>query len=182
MVFSWCISPVNYQSSSTKPREFLSLTGLEHEEFRTLLPHFREALSACPYTLEGKHRQKPSTNYSNSPLPTSEDKLFFILVYFKQYPTQSYLGSSFGMTQPKANVWIHYLSPVLQEALSTAHLSPAREAGDLNHEPGSLFSHDGTERPIQRPKEDQKTYYSGKKKAHTVKNNVLANEDCVIIF
>lgn len=173
---------MNYQISSTKSREFLSLTGLTLDEFKALLPHFREALSTCLYTLEGKQRQKPSTSYSNSPLPTVEDKLFFILVYFKQYPTQSYMGSSFGMTQPKANVWIHYLSPILQEALSAAALSPAREADDLGDEPGSLFSHDGTERPIQRPTEGQKTYYSGKKKTHTVKNNVLANEDCVIIF
>lgn len=173
---------VNYETSSTKPREFLSLTGSTPEEFKALLPHFREALSACPYTLEGKQRQKPGTAYSNSPLPTVEDKLFFILVYFKQYPTQSYLGSSFGMTQPKANLWIHYLSPVLQNALSTAALSPAREADELADEPGSLFSHDGTERPIQRPTTGQKAYYSGKKKTHTVKNNVLANEDCAVIF
>lgn len=44
--------------------------------------------------------------------------------------------------------------------------------------------HDGTERPIQRPKdsEKQKEYYSGKKKTHTVKNNILANSNCEIIF
>lgn len=176
------MNPMNYQASSTRPREFLSLTGLTFAEFEALLPPFREALSANPYTMEGKRRQKPSTDYGNSPLPTLEDKLFFILVYFKQYPTQSYLGSSFGMSQPKANLWIHYLSPVLQKALSEAGLSPAREADDLGKEPGSLFSHDGTERPIQRPTKGQKTYYSGKKKTHTVKNNVLANEDCVVIF
>lgn len=173
---------MNYQTSSTKPLEFLSLTGLISDEFNALLPHFQDAQSTYPYTLEGKLRQKPSVDYGNSPLPTAEDKLFFILVYFKQYPTQSYLGSSFGMTQPKANLWIHYLSPILQAALSKAELSPRREADGLDDEPGSLFSHDGTERPIQRPKADQKTYYSGKKKTHTVKNNVLADEDCVVIF
>jgi len=173
---------MNYQSISTKPREFLSLTGLNLDEFKTLLPHFQETLSNCLYTLEGKRRQRPSAAYSRSPLPTSEEKLFFILVYFKQYPTQSYMGSSFGMTQPKANLWIHYLSPILQDALSKAELSPARKADGLDNESGSLFSHDGTERPIQRPKKDQKTYYSGKKKTHTVKNNVLANEDCAVIF
>lgn len=108
--------------------------------------------------------------------------MFFILVYFKQYPTQSYMGSSFGISQPKANLWIHYLSPVLQSALSKAGLSPSRDADSLGDEEGSLFSHDGTERLIQRPKKGQKTYYSGKKKAHTVKNNVLANENCAVIF
>jgi hypothetical protein len=173
---------MNFQSTSKKPREFLALTGLELDEFNKLLPHFKRSLSQSQYTLEGKRRQKQCVSYSNSPLPNDKDKLFFILVYFKQYPTQSFMGTSFGMSQPKANLWIHFLSPVLQNSLSEADLSPSREANELLDEEGSLFSHDGTERPIQRPKKEQKAYYSGKKKAHTVKNNVLANESCEVIF
>jgi hypothetical protein len=173
---------MNFHDTLKKPREFLALTGLEQEEFTALLPCFRESLEQSKYTLEGKQRQNSCVNYSNSPLPQSEDKLFFILVYFKQYPTQSFMGASFGMSQPKANLWIHFLSPILQESLSRAGLSPSRESDELLDQEGSLFSHDGTERPIQRPKKEQKTYYSGKKKAHTVKNNVLANENCAVIF
>lgn len=173
---------MDFQKSSKKPREFLALTGLELVEFNRLLPSFEKALSQSKYTLEGKLRQKQPVSYSNSPLPDIEDKLFFILVYFKQYPTQSFMGTSFGMSQPKANLWIHFLSPLLQEALSKEGMSPSRKVDGLLNEEGSLFSHDGTERPIQRPKKEQKTYYSGKKKAHTVKNNVLANECCEVIF
>ena len=46
------------------------------------------------------------------------------------------------------------------------------------------FCHDGTERRIQRPKEpnEQKFFYSGKKKSHTVKNLLLINESCSVIF
>ena len=41
--------------------------------------------------------------------------------------------------------------------------------------PSLEFIIDGTERPINRPKdkEKQKSHYSGKKKAHTVKNNLI---------
>jgi hypothetical protein len=44
--------------------------------------------------------------------------------------------------------------------------------------------HDGTERPIQRPKdpEDQQEYYSGKKKGHTLKNLLVIRETCHICF
>ena len=40
---------------------------------------------------------------------------------------------------------------------------------------GLEFLIDGTERPINRPQdnEQQKSHYSGKKKAHTVKNNMI---------
>ena len=48
----------------------------------------------------------------------------------------------------------------------------------------NIFFHDGTERPIQRPKDrqTQKAYYSGKKKCHTVKNNLITNENCKVVL
>ena len=48
----------------------------------------------------------------------------------------------------------------------------------------TTFFHDGTERPIQRPKdvEAQKAYYSGKKKQHTVKNNLLITADSKVVL
>jgi hypothetical protein len=55
---------------------------------------------------------------------------------------------------------------------------------ELDEKKASLYAHDGTERMIQRPKNNakQKEHYSGKKKTHTVKNNVLANSNCEVIF
>ena len=40
------------------------------------------------------------------------------------------------------------------------------------------------ERPIQRPKDQgtQKAHYSGKKKQHTVKNNLMINTDSKVVF
>lgn len=46
------------------------------------------------------------------------------------------------------------------------------------------FFHDSTERPIQRPKDPQaqKAYYSGKKKQHTHKNNLMINTACKVVL
>jgi hypothetical protein len=46
------------------------------------------------------------------------------------------------------------------------------------------FWHDGTERPIHRPKdpEEQQDHYSGKKKCHTLKNLLVINETCHVCF
>jgi hypothetical protein len=58
---------------------------------------------------------------------------------------------------------------------------PERKAAKLEENlaknEGEDFSIDGTERPIQRPKnkDKQKSHYSGKKKRHTVKNNLIVN-------
>jgi len=121
------------------------------------------------------------------------DKLLFILTYVKQNPIQEVQGQLFGMSQSNANKWIHLLHPVLNRALADQELLPARTADDLATmlamPPTKLllprpFFHDGTERPIQRPKdpEDQQEYYSGKKKCHTIKNLLVITETCHICF
>lgn len=156
-----------FEMTSQRPSQFLSMTSYTLREFDALLPPFEEALLKTKKTLEGKARQRTYSPYNNSPLPSPADKLFFILVYQKQYPLQSMQGRFFGMSQPKANSWIHFLSPLLQWALSTLGAVPARSMEELEIEEDSqVFLHDGTERPIQRPKDEekQKEFYSGKKK------------------
>jgi hypothetical protein len=49
------------------------------------------------------------TVYKNRPLPTPEDRLFFLLTYLKTYTLQVVQGRLFGMVQGKANQWIHGL-------------------------------------------------------------------------
>src|SRR6266849_5581828 len=70
------------------------------------------------WRLDGKPRTaRRFTVYKNCPLPTPEDRLFFILVYLKTYALQVVQGRLFGMGQSKANQWIHVLLPALLAAL-----------------------------------------------------------------
>ena len=64
--------------------------------------------------------------YKNCPLPTPEDRLFFILTYLKTYALQVVQGRLFGMGQSKANQWIHVLLPALLAALRALGDAPAR--------------------------------------------------------
>ena len=162
-----------YQEYAEKSTEFLALTGLTRQEFDALLPRFRifyyERMST--YRLDGKRRGKRKySDYQNSPLPTIEDKLFFILNYLKTNNLQTVQGSLFGMSQPKANVWIHCLHPILNQALADLGELPARRMEEVtfDEEDQVLYFHDGSERPIQRPSDpgEQRQYYSGKKTAH----------------
>ncbi len=107
------------------------------------------------------------------------DKLLFILMYLRKATTQDIFGEVFGMPQPVANQWIHRLHACLNQALATLGARPARHAADLDlaDDAVKLYFHDGTERPIQRPKapEVQRPSIAARKKRHTVKNNVLVN-------
>ncbi len=159
-----------YQEYVEKATDFLSLTGYTHEEFQALLPHFAAAFGEQMRTqrLDGKRRGKRAyADYHNSPLPTSEDKLFFILSYLKTNNLQTVQGALFGMSQPKANQWIHCLHPVLTQALHMLGELPERQMADVpfDQDAEALYFHDGTERPIPRPSEAeaQRHYYSGKK-------------------
>ena len=156
---------MNFHEISKSPRNLLAMTGYTLDEFTGLLPSFKKSLSESKYTLEGKERKNQSTDYKSSVFSDSSDKLFFILVYLKQNPTQSMQGLSFGITQSKANQWIHFLTPILNATLAKLNMLPSRDMNEISKREASLFSHDGTERPIQRPKDsqDQKKYYSGKK-------------------
>jgi hypothetical protein len=179
----------NYTQLSDKPKQFHTLTGYTLEEFRALLPAFAISFLAYvqDYTLEGKKRQKRRyVTYKNSPLPTMEDKLLFILMYLRKATTQDIFGEVFGMPQPVVNRWVHVLHPCLNRALAELGELPARTVSDLQvaNDAVKVYFQDGTERPIQRPKhpEVQKIYYSGKKRRHTVKNNVLANAQAKIAW
>ena len=85
------------------------------------------------------------------------------------------------MSQAQANEWIHKLSEVLRMALGEENLLPERKSINMKDILGSCeelsFIIDGVECRIQRPKDQtkQKECYSGKKKAHTVKNNIIGN-------
>jgi hypothetical protein len=79
------------------------------------------------WRLDGKSRTaRRFTVYENCPLPTPEDRLFFILTYLKTYALQVVQGRLFGMGQSKANQWIHVLLPALLAALRTLGDAPAR--------------------------------------------------------
>lgn len=145
------------------------MTGYTEEEFQALLPYFASRFTAyvADYTLEGKKRTRRGyVAYKNSPLPTIEDKLLFILIYLKTNNLQSVQAELFERHQPEANVWVHILAPILNQALADSGHLPARSMEELEFDQESiLFFHDGTERPIPRPTDDdlQKEYYSGKK-------------------
>jgi hypothetical protein len=124
----------------TRPTEVLDLTSLTVEEFQQLVPPFETAFQAymAHWRLDGRPRTaRRYTTYQNSPLPTPEDRLLFILVYLKTYPLQVVQGRLFGMGQSKAHQWIHVLFVVLQATLRTLGETPTRSVTELEKRLGA---------------------------------------------
>jgi hypothetical protein len=109
--------------------EFLDFTSVTLDEFQQLVPPFEAAFRArmAAWRMDGKPRTaRRFTVYRNCPLPTPEDRLFFVLTYLKTYTLQVVQGRLFGMVQGKANQWMHVLLPALLAALHTLGDAPAR--------------------------------------------------------
>ena len=118
-----------------KAHRILDLTSLTVEEFEQLVEPFEQAFvrHMQQWTMEGKPRRaRAYTSYANSPLPTPEDRLLFILSYLKVAALQVAHGALFGMSQSNANKWIHVLLPVLDQTLHDLGEAPSRHLQALH--------------------------------------------------
>jgi hypothetical protein len=123
------VGRLQYQDVAGNAERLLALTSLSEPEFGALVTPFETAFVEymAEWTLEGKPRQnRRYVSYANSPLPTPEDRLLFILSYLKQNPTQEYHGVVFALPQNKVNQWVHTLFPVLQIAFRGLGDAPSR--------------------------------------------------------
>ena len=125
---------LQFTDVQSRPTEFLDLTSLTLDEFQQLIPPFEAAFHAhmAAWRLDGKPpTARQFSVYKNCPLPTPEDRLFFLLTYLKTYSLQVVQGRLFGMGQSQAHQWIHVLLPALLAALRTLGDAPARSLTGL---------------------------------------------------
>ena len=172
-----------------KPRLLRTLTTLDPGEFERLLAAFETVWQTRRHgqNYAGQVRQRQPGAGHKGTFATARTKLFFVLFYFKCYPLQEVMSMLFGVSQGQVSHWVGVLTPLVNEALGSELLLPARRPADLEallvEVPElRLLVIDGAERPMRRPKnkDDQKKNYSGKKKAHRKKNLLIASEKRVI--
>ncbi|MFH2063440.1 MAG: transposase family protein [bacterium] len=163
-------------------RQLKAVIGMGREEFVALLPAFAEAWHV-ELRLASPHRVRRIGGGKKGALKTMEDKLFAVLLYLKTYPTFDVLGFLTDRDRTRACRSTHFLLSVLGRALGKKLAMPERRIASVEEffekfpETKDVFL-DGTERPVQRPKDARrrKKLYSGKKKRFTRKTIVVADE------
>jgi hypothetical protein len=159
-----------YQNLKRNHAQFQSITGLSLDCFDKLFLFFQVCWEKyiTRYTIAGKERRRPPRVYKNKVFAETQDMLVFILYYLKNNCLQEALAAMFGMNQPQANLWVHLLKNILLNTLESSNSLPCRDFDSLQKilQQGQDLFIDGSERPIPRPTdyEEQKEYYSGKKK------------------
>jgi hypothetical protein len=158
---------LSYNNLKAKSSLVKSATGLSKPEFEYLLPVFeqewKEYISL--YTIEGRPRIRKSKGRKNNTFKSVADMQVFILYDYRHNPTQEFMGLHFKMPQPKVAIWVKILEPLLEKGLAKLGLLPVRDSVKLDKQliESVTILLDGSERPVNRPKYDQKEFYSGKK-------------------
>lgn len=170
---------LNIERVLKQDRLLRALTGLNRKAFDALLPTFTHRYEQ---SLIKQARQRALGGGRKARLGTASEKLFYILLYFKCYPTFDLAGVLFEIDRAQAHYWMHRLQPILEEALGEKLALPERQLNSIEafverFSDVERVMIDGTERPIARPQDpqQQKLNYSGKKKRHT--RNPLAAVD-----
>lgn len=155
---------MNISEVLTNSQKLKALTSYSVEMFNEVLLYFESELENYfeKYTLNGKIRSNKYSPKSNQ-LPATSDKLFFILYYLKNNPTQEAMAFTFDLSQDMCNKWIHLFSEILNKALIEfkPESNPHRVSNQLSE--NETYTIDGTERLIQRDTYVQEEFYSGKK-------------------
>jgi len=182
---------ININKALKNNRILKSLTGLNIEKFKELVPYFETILNEenGKRIENDKNRQRKAGGGSKATLESSEAKLFYILFYVKVYPTFDVAGFIFDVNRSQTNRWMHQLLPMLEKALDRRVVLPKRRIENVEAfiksfpEVKDLFI-DGTERRVERSSDNKKQRldYSGKKKAHTRKNLIVNDEKRRIIL
>jgi len=125
---------MQFQKMQTRPRVFQQLTGLTVAAFLRLLVDFERAYQEDQMKRDQNRlapRQRRCGWGRKGALPTVADKLVFFLFYVRPYPTQETRAFFFGLSQPQACYWIHWLTPIVHRALGYQLQLPARQPATL---------------------------------------------------
>ena len=140
---------VRFADVQARPAEFLNLTSLTLEEFEALVAPFEAAFQGR----RGGSMANPEPPVASrfiGPARCQRRKIGCSSCshYLKTYAVQVVQGRLFGMSQSKANQWIHVLLPALLAALRGLGDAPARSLTALAHR---LAVSEGPLAPLEEP-------------------------------
>jgi len=150
------------------PKAFRQLTGITPVVFDRLLEDLtprHEQAEARRKDRPGRQR-KPGAGRKHA-LDLS-DRLLMLLIYYRTYTTHAFLGFLFGVDDSAVGRNINPLQPLLAGICRIPERRVRLDPEDIRE----LFF-DATERPTRRPERGQREFYSGKKKRHTIKTQVV---------
>ena len=146
---------------------FTRLTGVKVEEFREIVERVRPDWDTL--------QEKKKIFGRASRLKTLEDEVLLVLVYYRFYVSHTFLGYLFNLDNSNICRHLQRMEPILAKNLAI------KKDRTLSADELTTIIADVTEIQTQRPRKNQRIFYSGNKKRHTQKTETQINKKGKII-
>jgi hypothetical protein len=158
---------LSYQRLRKHSYTFKRITGVSVKEFEAIADQVRPFFQQLEAKKLGHGR--------NSHLPTLEDKLVCLFIYYRTYISHIFLGYLFNLHDSNICRTIKKIEPLLAKKITITK--------DRSLTPDKVLEllADVSEQPTQRNIRRQKRSYSGKKKRHTIKTEIVMQTDGKIV-
>lgn len=176
---------MRYEILSQHATVFRYCTGLRVNEFDELWRDVQPLYEAGEERRLYKADRQRAIGGGQTPKLDQRDQVLMGVVWLRIYPTNEVLGYLFGVSDSSASRVIDRVIPILEQAGKDTMRMPdpgrkhRRTLSELVAEiPELVVVVDSFEQRVQRPinKEDRDSYYSFKKRAHTLKSQVAVDE------
>lgn len=174
---------LTYKKLSKRERSLKAFTGLSVREFEAL---HDELLPVWERRFERKDRIRKPGGGKKSKLSCFADELVLLLTFYRNYPVYEILGFLFDLDISNIGRHITLMETVLSDLAKrklkrprgTARIRTLEELHEKFPELDELIG-DATEQAVERPKKKskQRKHYSGKKKQHTIKTQLVIRKD-----
>src|SRR5262245_63902557 len=166
---------------------FPCLTGPTRREFDALLPRFTRAEADRRAHSDRTRQGAPRARAAGAGRPYANpaaDRLLMALMWLRVYPTYEVLGFFFALHKRNAQLNVTAALEALDALADFPFDRPGKGRKKLRSAaevmaafPEVRYFIDAKEQRVNKPRgeEAQRPYYSGKKKAHTVKTQVAVN-------
>ncbi len=149
-----------------KPKKFKRRFGVEKETYNLLVEIVKK---------EQKNKKRGRKNKL-----TIEEQVLVTLQYLREYRTYFHISEDWGVSESTICRTVHKIENAL---IKSGYFSLAGKKELMKENNGiKAVLIDVTETPIERPKKRQKKYYSGKKKEHTFKTQLVVNQQTLEII
>lgn len=180
---------VTCQKLQRKPHQFQSFTGMTPDEFEKMFAGLEDKHEKFEQKRLGKRQRQRAIGAGRVFKHDLATRVLMCLVHLRLNLTTVVMGYLFNLDPANISRNITQMRSFLKRQLP----EPARigRRGKKINSLEELYRIypdleaivDGTEQPIQRPQdsEKQKSHYSGKKKRHTVKKQIVVNRQGLIV-
>ena len=180
---------MSYARLSRRPLLFKSFTGLAVSEFDVIAKEIESKYNEHERKRLSNRKRERDVGARRPFKLKAKERFLMLLVYYRLYITYTLSGFLFDLDQSNICRDISIIEPLIKQCIPlpkklykrTRRLRTIDEVEE--YFPGFKAFIDSSEQEIPKPKNKRKrkSYYSGKKKKHTIKTQYMVNSEGTIL-